>query len=106
MNLTFRMDKCIRDLANSFTKLKCYLIRKQVEFDKGHVLLSRIGDNIHATSAFCTHYGAPLAKGVLTSDGRVVWYVSTDPTCSALMVWSSAPGMEVLGPYAARHHRF
>lgn len=41
----------------------------------GKVLLSRLGDKIHATSAFCTHYGAPLAKGVLTADGRVVWYV-------------------------------
>ncbi|KAJ7056617.1 pyridine nucleotide-disulfide oxidoreductase-domain-containing protein [Mycena amicta] len=28
-------------------------------------------DKIHATSAFCTHYGAPLAKGVLAADGRV-----------------------------------
>ncbi|KAH9925457.1 hypothetical protein B0H21DRAFT_764397 [Amylocystis lapponica] len=45
---------------------------KQVEFEgEGKVLLSRLGDNIHATSAFCTHYGAPLAKGVLTADGRV-----------------------------------
>lgn len=49
--------------------------RKEVEFDKGKVLLSRLGDQIHATSAFCTHYGAPLAKGVLTSDARVVWSV-------------------------------
>ena len=48
--------------------------RKQVDFEgEGKVLLSRLGDKIHATSAFCTHYGAPLAKGVLTSDGRVVW---------------------------------
>lgn len=46
---------------------------KQVAFEDGQVLVSRIGDEIHATSAFCTHYGAPLAKGVLTSDGRVVW---------------------------------
>ncbi|KAF8072016.1 hypothetical protein FPV67DRAFT_1748109 [Lyophyllum atratum] len=45
---------------------------KEVSFEEGKVLLSRIGDKIHATSAFCTHYGAPLAKGVLTSDGRVV----------------------------------
>jgi apoptosis-inducing factor 3 len=40
------------------------------------VLLSRIGKDVHATSAFCTHYGAPLEKGVLTKDGRVVWYVA------------------------------
>ncbi|KAH9917246.1 uncharacterized protein B0H18DRAFT_883934 [Fomitopsis serialis] len=46
---------------------------KQVDFEgEGKVLLSRLGDQIHATSAFCTHYGAPLAKGVLTADGRVV----------------------------------
>lgn len=48
--------------------------RKEVTFEgDGKVLLSRVGDKINATSAFCTHYGAPLAKGVLTSDGRVVW---------------------------------
>ncbi|KAF5367161.1 hypothetical protein D9758_004001 [Tetrapyrgos nigripes] len=45
---------------------------KEVDFEQGKVLLSRLGDKIHATSAFCTHYGAPLAKGVLTADGRVV----------------------------------
>ena len=49
--------------------------RKEVSFEDGKVLLSRLGDKIHATSAYCTHYGAPLAKGVLTSDGRVVWQV-------------------------------
>ncbi|KAF8698232.1 hypothetical protein AX14_001179 [Amanita brunnescens Koide BX004] len=57
---------------------------KQVQFDKGSVLLSRIGDKIHATSAFCTHYGAPLAKGVLTSDGRVVcpWHGACFNVCT------------------------
>lgn len=48
--------------------------RKEVEFGEGgKVLLSRLGSQIHATSAFCTHYGAPLAKGVLAADGRVTW---------------------------------
>lgn len=48
--------------------------RKEVTFEgDGKVLLSRLGNEIHATSAFCTHYGAPLVKGVLTADGRVVW---------------------------------
>lgn len=51
------------------------MCRKEVAFEEGKVLLSRLGDRIHATSAFCTHYGAPLVKGVLTSDARVVWYV-------------------------------
>ena len=51
--------------------------RKEVDFGEGgKVLLSRLGDKVYATSAFCTHYGAPLAKGVLTADGRVVWYVA------------------------------
>ncbi|KAG5645532.1 hypothetical protein DXG03_005807 [Asterophora parasitica] len=46
---------------------------KEVSFTEGgKVLVSRLGDKYYATSAFCTHYGAPLAKGVLTSDGRVV----------------------------------
>ncbi|KAI0292136.1 flavoprotein [Russula brevipes] len=45
---------------------------REVQFDSGNVLLSRLGDKVHATSAFCTHYGAPLVKGVLTTDGRVV----------------------------------
>jgi len=44
---------------------------KEVDFESGKVLLSNIGGKIHATSAFCSHYGAPLAKGVLVSSGRV-----------------------------------
>jgi nitrite reductase/ring-hydroxylating ferredoxin subunit len=56
--------------------------RKEVGFDKdGKVLVYRLGDEVHATSAFCTHYGAPLAKGVLTGDGRVVWYVPNHFIC-------------------------
>lgn len=35
--------------------------RKQVDFGQdGKVLLSRLGGKVHATSAYCTHYGAPL----------------------------------------------
>ncbi|MEQ9618454.1 MAG: FAD-dependent oxidoreductase [Deltaproteobacteria bacterium] len=35
------------------------------------VLISRIDGEFFAVSAFCTHYGAPLEKGIL-SDGRIV----------------------------------
>lgn len=49
--------------------------RKEVAFGDGKVLLSKLGDKVYATSAFCTHYGAPLAKGILTADGRVIWSV-------------------------------
>ncbi|EEB89762.1 hypothetical protein MPER_12108, partial [Moniliophthora perniciosa FA553] len=62
---------------------------KEVEFEQGKVLLSRLGDKIYATSAFCTHYGAPLVKGVLTADARVVcpWHggdIEDAPAPSAL----------------------
>ena len=70
--------------------------RKEVDFESGKVLVSRLGDKLHATSAFCTHYGAPLAKGVLTSDGRVVWCVKCLP--SAYMhpdAWLAVLGTEV-----------
>ncbi|CAO1614134.1 unnamed protein product [Sympodiomycopsis kandeliae] len=36
------------------------------------ILLSNVKGQIHATSAKCTHYGAPLANGVLTEDGRLI----------------------------------
>ena len=47
---------------------------KQVEVEGvegGKVLLSSVGGKVHATSANCTHYGAPLEKGVLSPDGRI-----------------------------------
>jgi nitrite reductase/ring-hydroxylating ferredoxin subunit len=50
------------------------LSRQEVSFGEGKVLLSRLNDKVYATSARCTHYGAPLSRGVLTFDGRVVWY--------------------------------
>lgn len=59
-----------------------------MSFEDGKVLLSRLGDKIHATSAFCTHYGAPLVKGVLTADGRVVWCVLRRYTCAPLLTES------------------
>ncbi|KAF9000628.1 flavoprotein [Cyathus striatus] len=67
---------------------------KEVNFgEKGKVLLSRLGDKVHATSAFCTHYGAPLAKGVLTSDGRVVcpWHGACFNVCTGDIEDAPAP---------------
>ncbi|PSN67083.1 hypothetical protein BS50DRAFT_573833 [Corynespora cassiicola Philippines] len=46
--------------------------KQEVEVDGvegGKVLLLKLQDKVHATSANCTHYGAPLAKGVLSPDG-------------------------------------
>ncbi|KAJ7746649.1 hypothetical protein B0H16DRAFT_1556608 [Mycena metata] len=68
---------------------------KEVAFGDGDgkVLLSRLGDKIHATSAFCTHYGAPLAKGVLTADGRVVcpWHGACFNVCTGDIEDAPAP---------------
>lgn len=69
------MGKCTIRLFIFFRHAEA-LARKEVAFAEGKVLVSRLGDEIVATSAQCTHYGAPLAKGVLTADGRLVWYAS------------------------------
>ncbi len=44
---------------------------KQVEIGDDHFLLVRIDGDYHAYTAYCTHYGAPLAKGCLSA-GRIV----------------------------------
>src|SRR5215204_394086 len=38
---------------------------KEVSIDERRILLARVGDNFHAVSATCPHYGAPLAEGVI-----------------------------------------
>ncbi|GAA5859333.1 hypothetical protein JCM1840_004566 [Sporobolomyces johnsonii] len=49
---------------------------KEIPFPKedseSKILLSRVKGQYFANSAKCTHYGAPLAKGVLTESGRIV----------------------------------
>ncbi|KAI9682931.1 MAG: hypothetical protein M1829_006367 [Trizodia sp. TS-e1964] len=40
--------------------------------EEAKVLLANIGGKTHAVSPKCTHYGAPLVKGVLSSSGRLV----------------------------------
>ncbi|KAH0564883.1 hypothetical protein GP486_001722 [Trichoglossum hirsutum] len=48
--------------------------KREVEvegFDGAKVLLLKVADKYHALSPRCTHYGAPLVKGVVTGDGRV-----------------------------------
>ncbi|KAH8831282.1 hypothetical protein DL96DRAFT_1777615 [Flagelloscypha sp. PMI_526] len=69
---------------------------KQVEFpgaEGGAVLLSNVGGKINATGAFCTHYGAPLAKGVLTSSGRLVcpWHGACFDACTGDIEDAPAP---------------
>ncbi|GAA5957243.1 hypothetical protein JCM21900_001204 [Sporobolomyces salmonicolor] len=42
------------------------------EDSESKILLSRVKGQYFANSAKCTHYGAPLVKGVLTESGRIV----------------------------------
>ncbi|MCB1884676.1 MAG: FAD-dependent oxidoreductase [Geminicoccaceae bacterium] len=44
---------------------------RQAEAGGRELLLARVGDRVFATDARCTHYGAPLAEGVLVG-GRVI----------------------------------
>ncbi|KAK5134703.1 hypothetical protein LTR08_006218 [Meristemomyces frigidus] len=37
----------------------------------GKVILVKFDNEVHALNANCTHYGAPLVKGVVTGDGRL-----------------------------------
>jgi len=66
-----RLNLTMRHLR--FSKAAFSRFRKEVEFESGKVLLSRLGNKIHATSAWCTHAGASLSQGILAADGRVVW---------------------------------
>jgi nitrite reductase/ring-hydroxylating ferredoxin subunit len=48
--------------------------KQEVEVDGiegGKILLAKVKDQVHAMSANCTHYGAPLVKGVLTGEGSI-----------------------------------
>ncbi|PWN93116.1 hypothetical protein FA10DRAFT_263819 [Acaromyces ingoldii] len=40
--------------------------------DAVQVLVSNVSGKMYATSAKCTHYGAPLANGVLTGSGKLI----------------------------------
>ncbi|KAF9790471.1 hypothetical protein BJ322DRAFT_1104126 [Thelephora terrestris] len=66
---------------------------KEVEFGSGKVLLARIGEKVHATSAYCSHYGAQLANGVLVADGRVVcpWHGACFNVCTGDIEDAPAP---------------
>ncbi|TFK72981.1 flavo protein [Pluteus cervinus] len=66
---------------------------KEVDFNQGKVLLSKVDNKVYATSAYCTHYGAPLVKGIITADARVVcpWHGACFNVCSGDIEDAPAP---------------
>ncbi|MFG2293836.1 Rieske (2Fe-2S) protein [Streptomyces sp. NPDC048603] len=49
-----------------------------VDLDGTPVLLTRIGETVHAISALCSHEGAPLSDGEVMEDGTIEcpWHFS------------------------------
>ena len=74
---------------------------KQVTVGDTDVLLARIDGQYHAVGAACTHYGAPLAKGILTGT-RVVcpWHHS----CFSVVTGDlqEPPSLDALPRYSVR----
>lgn len=56
----------VNDFTTTFAKKQV-----QIPGSESNVLVSKIKDKFYVTSPKCTHYGAPLEKGVLTPDGTI-----------------------------------
>lgn len=57
-------------------------VEAEVEgIEGGKVLLVKVGNEVSALNANCTHYGAPLKNGVVTPEGRLTcpWHGGTWP---------------------------
>ena len=74
---------------------------RQVSADGHDVLLSRVAGDFHACTAFCTHYGAPLATGVL--DGTTVvcpWHHAAFDVASGALC--QPPALDALRTFEVR----
>ncbi|KZV96051.1 rhodocoxin reductase [Exidia glandulosa HHB12029] len=67
------------------------------------VLLVNVKGDLKAISPRCTHYGAPLVKGVLTSDGRITcpWHGACFNTSTGDI--EDAPALDPLVPFKCTH---
>ncbi|GAA5938748.1 uncharacterized protein JCM15063_004857 [Sporobolomyces koalae] len=67
------------------------------EDSESKILLSKVKGQYYANSSKCTHYGAPLAKGVLTETGRLVcpWHGACFNVCKNGDL-EDAPGIDSL----------
>jgi apoptosis-inducing factor 3 len=83
----------INDLQNGETK--------QVSVGETEILLAKINDRFYAVGAHCTHYKAPLAEGVITSESIICpWHNA----CFSLVTGDrqAPPGLDSLPRYEVR----
>src|ERR1044072_6099861 len=74
---------------------------KEISVDEVKILLARVGDNYHAVSATCPHYGGPLAEGTLCG-ARVMcpWHHATFNVVNGNM--EDPPALDSLVSYPLR----
>ena len=74
---------------------------QQIAVGDSQILLSKINDKFYATGAFCTHYGAPLAKGILC-DERIVcpWHNACFNAIAGQQ--EEPPGLDSLATFPTR----
>ncbi|EMC98674.1 hypothetical protein BAUCODRAFT_119980 [Baudoinia panamericana UAMH 10762] len=67
--------------------------------EEGKVLLVKVDNQVHAVTPKCTHYGAPLIKGVVTGDGRLTcpWHGACFKVSTGDV--EDAPALDPLGSF-------
>jgi apoptosis-inducing factor 3 len=75
--------------------------KRQVKVGETEVLLARIDGTFYATGAFCTHYQAPLAEGILSGEQIVCpWHTAHFNLKTGQQ--QEPPGLDSLSCYAVR----
>ena len=74
---------------------------RQIAVEDSQILLSKINDKFYAVSAFCTHYGAPLEKGILCGE-RIVcpWHNACFNAIAGQQ--EEPPGLDSLATFTVR----
>lgn len=74
---------------------------QQLEVEGTQILLSKIDDCFYATGAFCTHYGAPLAKGTICGEKIICpWHNACFNAIAGQQL--EPPGLDSLSTFATR----
>ncbi|HHP7231997.1 MAG TPA: FAD-dependent oxidoreductase [Xenococcaceae cyanobacterium] len=74
---------------------------QQIAVKDAQILLAKINDKFYATGAFCSHYGAPLAKGILYGE-RIVcpWHNACFNAIAGQQ--EEPPGLDSLATFSTR----